>query len=188
MNKKKSIILLIFIILIEMLCIVNKNTYVQANDIVYSKNIAIGTTQYGSGYIYGNIESDIQPKMILKSTDEKVKKDVYIQKIAQNQYYFDRHFVEMDLSKEYVFEITKGNATSTLNLGSNRVLGNYNIYKVVNKDNKISIAKDEYEGIPNVNLKSFNLGTTQYGARYVYGTIEYTESINRSKKIFGSIT
>lgn len=188
MKDKKSIIFLIFMVFIGILCFVNKNAYVQANNTIYTKNIAIGTTRYGAGYIYGNIESDVQPKIILKSTDGKIKKDVYIQKIAQNQYYFDRHFVEMDFSKEYVFEITKGNETSILNLGSNRVLGTYNIYKVVNKDNKISISKDEYEGIPTVSLKSLNLGTTRYGAKYVYGTIEYTESINRKKNIINGIT
>ena len=63
------------------------------------------------------------------------------------------------------------------------VVGTYDIYKVSNKESKISIAKDEYEGTPTVTLKSFNLGTTNYGPKYVYGTIEYTELVNRKENV-----
>lgn len=183
MKYKKIMVFVLFIVFTVILNFINKNSYVKANNYIYAKNISIGTTNYGAGYIYGNFESDNQPKIIFKSTDGKIKKDVFIQKKEGNQYYFDRHFVDIDISKEYVFEVTSGNNTSILNLGSNKVLGTYDIYKVSNKESKISIAKDEYEGTPTVTLKSFNLGTTNYGPKYVYGTIEYTELVNRKENV-----
>lgn len=181
MNYKKILNSVLGIIFTGILIVVNKNTYVEASNIIYAKNISVGTTNYGAGYIFGNIESDTQPKIVFKSTDDKIKKDVFVQKILGNQYYFDRHLVEIDISKEYVFEITNEDSTSILNLGSNKVLGNYDIYKVSSKDNKIAIEKDEYEGIPTVTLKSLNLGSTNYGPKYVYGKIEYTELVNRKE-------
>lgn len=179
MKHKKIICLIIFIIFIFFFSILIRGSYVKAINIMYAKNISVGITKYGAGYVFGNIESEIQPKIVFRSTDGKIKKDVYVQKISGNQYYFDRHLVEIDISKEYIFEITNGGTTSVLNLGSNKVIGTYDIYKVSSKENKIIIAKDQYEGTPNVILKSFNLGNTNYGPKYVYGTIEYTENVNR---------
>ena len=179
MNYKKIFYAILLIILIVFLIIGNRSLYVKASNSLYVKNISVGTTNYGAGYIFGNIESESQPKIVFRSTDGKIKKDVFVQKIVGNQYYFDRHFVEIDISKEYVFEITTSGSTSVLNLGSNKVIGTYDIYKVSSKDSKITIVKDQYEGTPTVVLKSLNLGTTNYGPKYVYGTIEYTELVNR---------
>ena len=179
MNLKKFGGLVLFIIVIVILNFINTKSYVKSNNIIYAEDLSIGTTGYGAGYIYGTFESESQPKIIFKSTDEKIKKDVFIQKIGGSKYYFDRHFVDIDISKEYVFEVISGNNTSILNLGSDKVLGTYDIYKVSNEESKIAIAKDEYEGIPTLTLNSFNLGTTNYGPKYVYGTIKYTELVNR---------
>lgn len=181
MKYKKFLEFILFIIFTVILFLIFKNSYVEANNMVYIKNISVGTTNYGAGYIFGNIESDSQPKIIFKSTDGKIKKDVFVQKVVGNQYYFDRHLVEIDISKEYVFEITNGGSTSVLNLGSNKAIGTYDIYKVSCKNNKITVAKDLYEGTPTVTLKSLNIGNTNYGAKYVYGKIEYTELVNRKK-------
>lgn len=183
MKYKKVLEFISFIIFTGVLILTFKNSYVEANNMLYVKNISVGTTNYGAGYIFGNIESDSQPKITFKSIDGKIKKDVFVQKIVGNQYYFDRHLVEIDISKEYFFEITNAGSTSTLNLGSNKVIGTYDIYKVSSKDNKIAISKDLYEGTPTVTLKSLNLGTTNYGPKYVYGKIEYTELINRKENI-----
>ena len=173
--RKARIGVIFFVILILCLCM-GKVTY--SNNDVVLKSIDIGTTSYGKGYLYGQIETSVEPTIKFKSVDGTIEKEVYVEKRQDNIYYFDRHLVEIDLSKKYVLEVTIGNITKNLNLGSDRVLGTFGDYKVVSENSSISILKNEYEGIPNVTLKNINLGNTSYGAKYIYGNIEYTESID----------
>lgn len=183
MKYKRVFNFMLFVTFVVILILSNNNSYVEAYNTIYANNINVSTTGYGAGYIWGYFDATIHPNIKFKSTDGKIIKDVFVQKISENRYYFDRHFVDIDFSKEYIFEVTDMGSTSILNLGSNRDLGTFDIYKVSCKENKISISKDQYEGIPNVTLKSLNLGTTNYGPKYVYGTIEYSEIVNRCENI-----
>lgn len=180
--KKVIYIFLITTILITMLNSFKVKVYAEdKTSIPILQSIKVGTTQYGAGYIYGQIKSNVAPQIKFKSTDGKDIKDVYIEKQENNIYYFDRHLVEISMDKNYIFEITIDKTVQNINLGNDRTIGTYGKYKVEVKNNQLKISKDEYKGIPTVTLKTINLGNTAYGAKYIYGTIEYYETVDGKK-------
>ena len=145
------------------------------------ESIKVGKTQYGAGYIYGQIKSDVTPQIKFKSTDGMDIKEVYIEKQENNIYYFDRHLVGISLDKNYIFEITIDKKVQNINLGNDRTIGTYDKYKVEAKNNQLKISKNEYKGIPTCVIKTISLGDTQYGQKYIYGTMEYYESVDGKK-------
>lgn len=140
--------------------------------------------------INGTIKSVVdKPIFVFKSIDGTLKEEVYVQKIGNDTYYFDRHiFNSFDKSKEYVFEVKSGDSRNTyseektISLGT-RYLTTINGYRIKTKDNKVYFEPDTYNGMPNVELKSLNVSTTNYGSTYIYGNIIYTELINNVKSI-----
>lgn len=104
MKKIISTILIMVIILNSLMTLVIANTSVLAD------KIELGHNQSRGYYIYGNfIHSEIkQSNIILKSSDNQIIKDVYINKIGDMLYYFDRYITGLDLSKEYMIQINPG--------------------------------------------------------------------------------
>lgn len=162
------------------------------------KELTWGKIPYDLGYIYGKIvykekvngtlkSSTDKPTIVFKATDGSLEKEVYVQSLGNDTYYFDRHiFNSFDKTKEYVFEIKSGdirntyNTKKTINLGT-RKLTTANEYRILTKDNKVYFEKDTYNGAPNAELKKLNVSVTNYGSTYIYGNIEYTELINNVK-------
>lgn len=172
-------------------------TYI-GEPIIELKEINWGKIPYDLGYIYGkitykeNINGNVKsvaekPILVFKSTDGTIEKEVYVQSIGNDTYYFDRHiFNSFDKTKEYVFEVKSGdirntyNKEKTINLGTKK-LTTTNGYRMMTKENKFYFEKDTYNGVPNVELKSLNVSITSYGSTYIYGNIEYTELVNNAK-------
>ena len=165
MKKIKSIILLIIILLVF-----SCGTIFAANNVkqIKAEYLKLGNTSYGGGYLFGEIISEKKPNIVFKSTDGAIKKEVYIEDRGNNRYYFDRHLVEIDFSKKYVFEVTDNKRTYNLNIGIDRKIGTHVDYSIEVKENEISI-KDY---IPKINLNSLNVGKTGYGGAYIYGELE----------------
>ena len=166
------------------------NSEIQIKDYIPNINLRslnLGKTHYGGAYIYGEITAEKEPNIVFKSTDGQIIKDVYIEAKGNNVYYFDRHLVEIDTSKKYIFEASFGKSTKNIPLGNNRQLGIINEQKVEIKNNEILISKYEYIGVPTIDLKDINLGTTAKGSKYIYGHIEYYETENNEKKQVSTI-
>ena len=89
----------------------------------------------------------VKPKMTLKSTDGKVSLDVFVTATGTNTYYFDRFIEGIDISKEYIFEITSGDSKNvspnkSMNvIFKNQTIGKYNSYNLTLKNNKIQFIK-----------------------------------------------
>ena len=147
------------------------------------KNLNIGKTSYGGGYIYGEIVSEYHPSIVFKSVDGKIAKDVYIKYLGNNRYYFDRHLVELALNNNYVFEVKIGRSVQNIKLGANRVLGVEDSKKVTINNNQIEITQNKYNGEPKVTLKNIKLGANASEIRYIYGEIEYYELEDGTKKL-----
>ena len=87
------------------------------------------------------------PIMKMKSTDGKVSLDIFVTATGTNTYYFDRFIDGIDMSKDYVIEISSGNsnnisANKVMNLYfvdefKNKILGQYNSKQILLEDNKI---------------------------------------------------
>lgn len=173
---------------------VNEYKYI-GNPYVKTKSIEIGTTQTGRKYIYGEIEyyekeggtlktTTISPKIVFKSIDGLEEKEVYIRKIDEKTYYFDRHIIELDMNKQYIFEVTSGDKSNkttektTITLGNHDFGINQNKYKILTQNNKVKFTLEKYLGDPKVELVEFKIGLTNYNNSYVYGKIKYKELVN----------
>ena len=141
-------------------------------------NLNLGKTNYGGAYIYGELVSAQKPKITFKSTDGKIIKEVYIQTKGNNTYYFDRHLIEIDLEKQYIFEVTIGKSVQNIKLGKNRYLGTIAKISASINDNTINIKEYKYVGVPYVKTLSVDIGNTSAGRKYIYGKIEYYEKEN----------
>lgn len=170
MKLKRSIYIILSIICYFTTCFMIYKVNAQTS--FSASNLTLAKSSYGDGYIYGEIVSEKKPNIVFKSTDGSIKKEVYIEKRGNNKYYFDRHLVEIDFSKTYIFEVDQ---KYKINLGSNRILGKHIDYQVEINNSEIKL-KDY---IPSISLKSLNLGKTSYGGGYIYGemTSEYHPNI-----------
>lgn len=172
-------------------------TYI-GEPVIELKELNFGKTSNGLGYIYGKIvykeiingtkvSSQDKPILVFKSADGKVQNEVYVERLGNDTYYFDRHiFNSLDKTKEYTFDVKPGDVRNTYNKEKNITLGTKKLatagdYRVLTKDNKVYFEKDTYNGTPNALLKSLSMSTTSYGSTYIYGNIEYTEIINDVK-------
>ena len=152
--------------------------------------------QNGSYYITGEImaiewvngKSTVPrktPDVVLKSTDGTITRYCYVRQISGNTYYFDQIINGIDISKEYIMEISSSdsnnlstNKTQLVNLSKfTSSLGRYEDKSVVIKDNKLTFEPYTYIGNLNTELYQFNKGE-QNGAAYVSGEIVVVEWVD----------
>ncbi len=127
------------------------------------------------------------PVMRLKSTDGTVNKKCFVKQESGNTYYFDLSIKNIDMSKEYILEVSSENEN---NLSENKVqqvdlrkfpesIGKCQNDKVLkNKDNKLFFEDYTYVGNLNSELKQFNLGIGANNATYVSGKIVVVEWVD----------
>ena len=125
------------------------------------------------------------PKILLKSTDNTVSRNMFVTATGSNTYYFDIFIDGMDLTKEYIIEISSGdsrNVSPNKSMNAvlkNQTLGAYSSYNIILSNNKITFKKDTYIGNINSEIKSFKLAKDSKKNNYVYGEIVVVEWINR---------
>lgn len=173
MKKIISTILIMVIILNSLMTLVIANTSVLAD------KIELGHNQSRGYYIYGNfIHSEIkQSNIILKSSDNQIIKDVYINKIGDMLYYFDRYITGLDLSKEYMIQINPGTNFEEYLWFGNKVLGVMDGYKIILDGTILRFEENKYSGDVFIELNEVSLNTS--GSRqYISGNITYKEFLN----------
>ena len=134
-----------------------------------------------------NGESNIPretPVIKLKSTDGTVTKECFVEQESGNTYYFDKSIKNLDMTKEYILELSSENEN---NLSENKIeqvnlsalpesIGRCQKDKVLkNKDSKLFFEDYTYVGNLNTELKQFNLGIGAGNASYVSGEIVVVE-------------
>ena len=126
------------------------------------------------------------PVMKLKSTDGTVNKKCFVKQESGNTYYFDLSIKNIDMSKEYILEVSSENEN---NLSENKVqkvnlsslpenIGRCQNDKVLkNKDSKLLFEDYTYIGNINSELVQFNVAKSG-GAEYVSGELIYVEWVD----------
>ena len=154
--------------------------------------IELNKTENNSTYISGEIDiaewingecmvPKALPKMMLKSTDGKFEKSMFISYRGGIKYYYDIFIEGIDISKEYYIE---ARLTSEDNISNNQIqtvrlpekeLGKYKEKTIKLENDTIKII---YSGEINTQLQTMKIGVTDSGAKYIYGNIKIEEWID----------
>ncbi len=126
------------------------------------------------------------PKLILKSTDGTIRREMYIAHLEGLNYYYDVFIDGLDLYKQYEIEAT---LTNEDNIGTRKTqiaklptktLGIFQGRTIITEDNKI---KPTYKGDINTDVKTINLSKNEAGRNYIYGEILIAEWIDNVANI-----
>ncbi len=152
----------------------NKGTYLSGNMLIaeWKNNIA---------YVPNTL-----PKLILKSTDGTIRREMYIAHLEGLNYYYDVFIDGLDLYKQYEIEAT---LTNEDNIGTRKTqiaklptktLGIFQGRTIITENNKI---KPTYKGDINTDVKTINLSKNEAGRNYIYGEILIAEWIDNVANI-----
>ena len=179
----------------------NRDMVIEANTIKFKyegniqaklKELNFNKNSDTSYYISGQLEikemingqntiPETLPNILLKSTDEKTTKGMYVQHLEGNNYYFDGYINGLDKTKQYelIAELTETNNSSTNKSQtievSDRKLGQEGKVDIVFENNKL---KYQYDGGLTNQLYSLTLNETEDGAYYISGEIMAIEWVN----------
>ena len=159
-------------------------------NISYIKNWQGKTCISGTSNIYENLNgSKISlsslPKITLESADNKISKVVYVEKKANNSYYFDVDIDDLDFSKTYVLKIKSGNSNNTyekqtLPIKNNFIsVSNKHIYITIS-NNEITLSKN-YSAPLSTSTANISYVKNWQGKICISGTSNIYEKINGSK-------
>ena len=107
------------------------------------------------------------PKIVIKTEEGELVKECYVSKLDGNKYYFDSYIEGIDTSKKYVLEVeltnsnnTSKNKTGKVDLGEEKILGEYKDYTLKVKGTTIefkakikAVEKQENNNIVNSQIK-----------------------------------
>ena len=194
----------------------NKDYYVliQNNQLAFRKityvgdalselvSFGIANTAKGNSYIYGNLVyvewvngvstvPEKNPIITLESEDGTSVRNLYVNQISGNTYYFDGYIDGIDTSKKYYIKTASGDSKNistnqkvTLNF-SNKT-GKYSNYAYdinLNSDRTITLNKNVYYGNATNEVTQFNLTNTARGYSYIYGQVIYIEWVNGASTV-----
>ena len=126
---------------------------------------------------------DVTPIINLKSVDGEITYSFWVRPLEGNQYYFDGYINDINLEKEYVFEVVCNNP---YNISNNKIVNAYSpseislgLYeeeaKVYFRDSKLVFDIQTYIGDIATNLNSLTLAQNEKGETYLKGEVVVTE-------------